>query len=309
MKLLPFEKPIEILLKERKRWIEYGKDTKDLDELIKKQVKEIYNNLTAYQIVQVARHIERPQPEDYINALFDSFMELHGDRVSGEEPALGTGIGFFKGAPVMLIFNRKGHGTIENLKYHSGMSGPAGFRKAARVVRLASETLKIPIVTLIDTPGALISHKSELKGQVAAIYQSMSAFINANVPILSVITGEGGSLGALGIGISDRLLMMEYAYFAVISPEAASAVLFKNTNNKEFIADELGITAERLTALNIVDGIIEEPIGGAHRFKEEAIKNMEKTLEKELDFLKKEPVSDLKKKRFERFRNIGVYSI
>ena len=308
MKLLPFEKPIEILTKERSRWKEYGRDTKDLDKLIKKQIKDIYDNLNAYQIVQVARHPARPQPLDYIEALFSNFTELHGDRVSGDDPALIGGIGMFKGAPLMVIGNRKGHNVRESIKYHSGMVSPAGFRKAARLVKLASTSLKIPIVTFIDTPGAMVSAESELQNQVGTIYESISAFINANVPTISIITGEGGSLGALGIGVTDRMLMLKYSYLTVVSPEAASSVLFKNTGNSKLMAEELNITPEKLASLNIIDKIIQEPEGGAHRFTEETINMVSDTLQSELDFISKENIEVLKKKRFEKFRNIGVYS-
>jgi acetyl-CoA carboxylase carboxyl transferase subunit alpha len=308
MKLLSFEKPIEILIKERERWKTYGRDTKDLDELIRKQIKEIYENLNSYQIVQVARHPERPQPMDYINNLFSDFVELHGDRVNGDDSALIGGIGVFKGSPLLVIGTRKGHNVKENIKYHSGMISPSGFRKAARLVNLASDSLKIPVVSLIDTPGAMISPESELQGQVATIYQSISSFINANVPIISIITGEGGSLGALGIGVADRMLMLKYSYLTVISPEAGSSILFKNTYNSLQVAEELNLNAEKLLSLNIIEGIINEPPGGAHRFKEETIKEAGNKLQSELEFISKEPIELIKKKRYEKFRNMGVYS-
>ena len=308
MKLLSFEKPIEILIKERERWKTYGRDTKDLDELIKKQIKEIYENLNSYQIVQVSRHPERPQPMDYINNLFSNFIELHGDRVNGDDSALIGGIGVFKGSPLLVIGTRKGHNVKENIKYHSGMISPSGFRKAARLVNLASDSLKIPIVTLIDTPGAMISPESELQGQVATIHQSISSFINANVPIISIITGEGVSLGALGIGVADRMLMLKYSYFTVISPEAGSSILFKNIYNSAQIAEELNLNTKKLLSLNIIEGIIKEPFGGAHRFKEETIREVGNKLQSELEFISKEPIELIKKKRYEKFRNMGVYS-
>ncbi|NIA11627.1 MAG: acetyl-CoA carboxylase carboxyl transferase subunit alpha [Nitrospiraceae bacterium] len=309
MKVMPFEKPIEILIKERDRWATYGRDTKHLDELITKQIEDMYNNLTPYQIVQIARHPERPQPFDYINALFSNFMELHGDRESGDDYALLGGIGLFRGTPVLIIGNRKGHDIKESIRSHSGMVSPSGFKKAARLVKLASDSLKVPVVTFIDTPGALISPESELNGQVAAIYKSISTFINADVPIISVITGEGGSLGALGIGIADRMLMLKFSFLTVVSPEIGSSVLFKNIGKSSEIAKQFNLTANNLLSLNIIDGIIEEPAGGAHRFKEKVTKRVGDAIQSELDFILKEPLEVIKKKRFEKFRKIGVYSI
>ncbi|MCD6427381.1 MAG: acetyl-CoA carboxylase carboxyl transferase subunit alpha [Caldisericaceae bacterium] len=308
MKLLPFEKPLEILYKELERRKRNGEDTLHLEELIEKQMEEIYKKLTPFDTVLVARHPDRPQPQDYINALLTDFTEFHGDRVSEDDPALIAGFGFFKGMPVFAMGTRKGHNIHERLKYHSGMLSPSGFRKAARLVETVSHSFKVPIISFVDTPGAMVSPQSEMSGQVEAIYKSLSALLNANVPVISVITGEGGGLGAIGISTGDRILMLTYSYFAVVSPEAGSAILFKNTEAKSRVASQLHLTARELLSLNVIDGIIEEPLGGAQRFKNAVIKSVGDALQSELETLLKEPVTELKKRRLEKYESMGVFT-
>ncbi len=308
MKTLPFEKPIEILYKELKRRESKGYALMGLDELIEKQIEEVYKHITPYDIVLVARHPDRPQPQDYIEKLFTNFTELHGDRSGEDDASVIGGTAFFNGNPVMVIGTRKGHDVKEALRYHSGMVKPSGFRKIARLARLASDTLHIPIITLVDTPGAMVSAETEVNGQVSAIYSAISALLDANVPVISIITGEGESLAALSLTISDRLLMLKYAFFAVLSPEAASSVLFKNLDKKREIAKELHITADELLGMNIIDRIIEEPAGAAHRFPHIVMKNVKEALAEELEFVSKEKLDVLKRKRREKIRKAGVYS-
>ncbi len=307
MKLLPFEKPLEILYKELERRKKNGENTLHLEELIEKQTEEIYKRLTPYDIVLVARHPERPQPQDYIDALIADFTEFHGDRVSGDDPALVAGFGFFKGMPVFALGTRKGHTIREMLKYHSGMLSPSGFGKAARLVKLVSRSFKVPIISFVDTPGAMVSPETELGGEVSAIYKSLSAFLDADVPVISVITGEGGGLGAIGVSAGDRILMMEYSYFTVVSPEAGSAILFKDTKAKKNVAAQMHLTAKELLSLNVIDGVINEPPGGAHRFKSLAVKSVADALQSELESLMKEPTDELKERRFEKYDNMGVF--
>ena len=308
MKILPFEKPIEILYKELKRRESKGYALMGLDELIEKQIEEVYKHITPYDIVLVARHPERPQPQDYIEKLFVNFTELHGDRAGEDDPCVIGGTGFFIGNPVMVVGTRKGHNVKETLRYHSGMIKPSGFRKIARLVRLASNTLHIPIITFVDTPGAMVSAETEVNGQVSAIYSAISALLDADVPVVSIITGEGGSLAALSLTTADRLLMLKYAFFAVLSPEAASSVLFKNPNRKREIAKELHLTADELLGMGVVDRIVEEPAGAAHRFPDVVMKNVREALAEELEFVSKEKINVLKRKRREKFRKAGVYS-
>ncbi len=308
MKLLPFEKPLEILYKELERRKKAGEDTLHLEELIQKQTEEIYSRLTPYETVLVARHPERPQPQDFINSLITDFTELHGDRVSGDDPALVAGLGFFKGMPIFVMGTRKGHNIKETLKYHSGMVLPSGFRKAARLVKLVSHSFKVTIVSFIDTPGAMASAESEVRGQVSAIYRSIKELLDADVPVISIITGEGNGLGALGLGVADKILMLSFAYFSVVSPEAGSAILFKRTNEKASVASNLHITAKELLSLDVIDGIIDEPAGGAHRFKEETIKSVGETLQREIESLIKEEPASLKRMRIEKYRKTGVFS-
>jgi acetyl-CoA carboxylase carboxyl transferase subunit alpha len=308
MKMLPFEKPVEILYKELKRRQSKGYALMGLDELIDKQIEEVYKHLTPYDIVLIARHPDRPQPQDYIEKIFASFTELHGDRVSGDDESVIGGLGFLEGNPVMVIGTRKGHNVKETLRYHSGMIEPSGFRKIARLVKLASNTLHVPVITFIDTPGAMVSPRTEVNGQVSAIYSPISALLDADVPVISVITGEGGSLAALSLSISDRLLMLKYSFFAVLSPEAASAVLFKDLSKKREIAKALQLTADELSGAGIADRIIDEPAGAAHRYPDVVIKNVRDVLSEELEFVSKEKIEVLKQKRGEKFRKVGVYS-
>ncbi len=308
MKLLPFEKPLEILYKELERRRKNSEDTLHLEELIEKQTEEIYKRLTPYDIVLVARHPERPQPQDYINALITEFTEFHGDRVSGDDPALISGFGFFKGMPVFVLGTRKGHSIREMLKYHSGMLSPSGFRKAARLIRLVSRSFKVPVISFVDTPGAMVSGETELNGQVSAIYESLSAFLDADVPVVTVITGEGGGVGALAISAGDKILMLSYSYFTVVSPESGSAILFKNTSEKQNIASQLHLTAKELLSLNVIDGVIEEPLGGAHRFKEAVVKLVGDAIQTELELLMKEEIGELKKRRAEKYESMGVFT-
>ncbi len=308
MKLLPFEKPLEILYKELDRRKRNGEDTLHLEELIEKQIEEIYKKLTPYDIVLVARHPNRPQPQDYINSLISNFTEFHGDRVSGDDPALIAGFGFFKGMPVFVLGTRKGHSAGEMLKYHSGMLSPSGFRKAARLVKAASYSFKVPVISFVDTPGAMVSPETELNGQVSAIYKSLSAFLDADVPVISVITGEGGGLGAIGLSAGDKILMLSYSYFTVVSPEAGSAILFRNTNAKKEIAFQLHLTAKELLSLNAIDGVIEEPPGGAHRFANTVIKSVGDAIQNELELLMKEEIDELKKRRYEKYEEMGVFT-
>jgi len=302
--LLSFERGLEPLYKELDA--KSGVEREQIKKQIEIKLKEIYKNLTSYEIVEVARHPDRPQTVDYLNEILTDFVEIKGDRVSGDDRAIIAGIGKFNGISVTVIGSNKGHTIIDRVKNNLGMIGPSGFRKIARAVRIASDTFKTPILTFIDTPGARVSPETEKEGSVSAFTEPVRAFLKASVPVLSVIIGEGGGLGALSLLVSDRTLMLRYSYLSVISPEMGASVLFKDKSMKKEIARALKITSQDLLGLNIINGIIDEPFTGAHRNPELTVKTVREALYSEIESLLKETPKELLKRRTDKFKKFEI---
>lgn len=312
--LLDFEKPLvelENRISELKKYAgEKGIDLRTEIELLEKRAlelkKEIYQNLTPWQRTQLARHPERPNTLDYIKFLFTDFLALFGDRCSGDDPAIVGGIARFEGSPVTVIGHVKGHNTKENLARNFGMPHPEGFRKALRLVQQA-EKFHRPVISFIDTPGAYSGVGAEERGQAWAIARNLYAFARVKTPIIVVITGEGGSGGALALGVGDLLLMLENAIFSVISPEGCAAILWKDAGRAPEAAAALKLTAPELLELGVIDGIVPEPLGGAHRDPQGAAENLRQELRKRLDELKRIDPEELVLNRWNRLRSIGKY--
>jgi acetyl-CoA carboxylase carboxyl transferase subunit alpha len=283
--------------------------SKELDQLQKKNKKlleDTYNNLSAWQISQVARHPQRPYTLDYIAHLFTDFEELHGDRAYSDDPAIVGGIARFEGIPVMVIGHQKGRDVKERQYRNFGMPRPEGYRKALRLFKLA-EKFGLPIITLIDTPGAYPGIGAEERGQSEAIARNLYAMSELKTPILGVIIGEGGSGGALALGVVDQLLMMQYSTYSVISPEGCASILWKSASKAPEAAETLAITAERLKVLGLVDVIVAEPLGGAHRDTETAMESLRRALKVELAALQKKTTDKLLSARYERLMGYGKF--
>lgn len=268
-------------------------------------IEKTYANLSAWDQVRVARHPDRPVVSDYIAKLFDDFFELHGDKTFGDDPAMVTGFASLQGRRFLLVGHRKGTTTKERLECNFGCAHPEGYRKAMRKMKLA-EKLGLPIVTMINTPGAYPGIGAEERGQAAAIAENILQMFSLRTPIITVVIGEGGSGGALGIGIADRVLMMQYAYYSVISPEGCAAILWKDAERTPEAAEALGLTASTLSELKIIDDVIPEPAGGAHRDREQALKNMGRALMDHLDELAAIPIDELVAQRRQKFRRIAA---
>jgi len=268
--------------------------------------KDIYAKLSSWQISQVARHQQRPYTLDYIQAIFTDFDELHGDRAFSDDPAIVAGFARFNGQAVMVIGHQKGRDTKEKIHRNFGMPRPEGYRKALRLMRLA-EKFDIPIMTFIDTPGAYPGICAEERGQSEAIARNLYVMSELRVPIICTVIGEGGSGGALAIGVGDVTLMMQYSSYSVISPEGCASILWKRAAMAPEAAETLGITANRLKTLGPVDKIISEPLGGAHRDPEAVIQSLKKVLQESLKQLQGKPLDDLLKLRFERLMAYGKF--
>ena len=284
--------------------VDVSNEIKALEQKAGALLNSIFSNLTAYQVVQLSRHPNRPTTLDYIEFIFHDFVELRGDRVFMDDPAIVGGLASFGSQSVMVIGNQKGRNTQENMLRNFGMSKPEGYRKAHRLMRLA-ERWKLPVITLIDTPGAYPGIDAEERGQAVAIAENILLMTSLEVPILSVILGEGGSGGALAIGVADRLLMMQYATYSVISPEGCAAITWKDGKFASQAAEALKLTAKELVKMKIVDEVLEEPLGGAHRDSHFSAQKLKLTLEKELTSLIRQPISTLLKTRYQRYRNFG----
>ncbi len=270
---------------------------------LQKAIQATYSELGAWDRVSVARHPERPVASDYAG-MIDEFMELHGDKVFGDDQAMMTGLARMGDLRFMLIAHRKGRTTKERLACHFGCAHPEGYRKALRKMKLA-EKLGLPIVTMINTPGAYPGIGAEERGQAEAIAENILEMFGLRVPVLVIVIGEGGSGGALGIGIGDRVLMMEFSYYSVISPEGCAAILWKDGARTPDAAEALKLTAGDLTELGLVDGVIPEPVGGAHRDRERAMATVRETIERELKALSAIPTEELLAERLRKFRNAG----
>jgi acetyl-CoA carboxylase carboxyl transferase subunit alpha len=267
----------------------------------------IFASLTPWQVTQIARHPRRPYTLDYINLICTDFTELHGDRMFGDDLAIIGGPARIDGRPIMLIGTQKGRDTKERVRRNYGMPKPEGYRKALRLMRTA-QRFAIPIVTLIDTPGAYPGVSSEERGQSEAIARNLFEMTGFTVPIISVIIGEGGSGGALAIGICDRLIMLQYSIYSVISPEGCASILWKTDEKKELAAEAMGVTADRLAALNLVDEVLREPLGGAHRAPEAMAQDLKESIGRHLDTLALLEPERLLAERHRRFAGFGVFS-
>ena len=268
--------------------------------------KKIQEKLSPWQRVQLARHPQRPFALDYIRRIFKDFTEIHGDRAFSDDQATLTGFAFLSDQPVAVVGQQKGRDTKENISRNFGMPHPEGYRKALRVMKLAEKFHK-PVVTFIDTPGAYPGLGAEERGQAEAIARNLLEMAKLKVPILAVVIGEGGSGGALGIGVANRVLMMENAVYSVISPEGCSAILWNNREMIQQASEVLKLTAQDLLDLKIVDGIVPEPVGGAHLNHEAAAMELKKELEKKLGPLLKLSSDQLEAQRYEKFRAMGTF--
>jgi len=312
---LDFEQPIaelEAKIEELKH-VTSESEVNIQDEINRLQAKSrqlttsIFAALTPWQITQLARHPYRPYTLDYVQSIFSDFNELHGDRMFSDDLAIVGGLGRLDDRAVMIIGHQKGRDTKERVRRNYGMPKPEGYRKALRLMRLA-ERFGLPLVTLIDTQGAYPGVGAEERGQSEAIARNLFEMSVLSVPIITVVTGEGGSGGALGIGVCDRLLMLQYSTYSVISPEGCASILWKSQDKKESAADALNLTADRLKKLGLVDEVIEEPLGGAHRDPAETAQRLKSAIIRYLDQLEAMPRDELRAARSARIASFGVFS-
>lgn len=311
---LDFEKPIlelERKIEELKgfsseRQIDVSAEIKRLEKKANQIKAEIFNNLNSWQRVQIARHPQRPYTLDYIHNMMDGFIELHGDRAFNDDKAIVCGLAKLNNGSIMVIGHQKGRDTKENLLRNFGMPHPEGYRKAIRLMKMA-EKFKVPIICFIDTPGAYPGVGAEERGQAQAIAENQMIMSRLKVPIIVVIIGEGGSGGALGIGIGDRVLILEHSYYSVISPEGCAAILWKDRAKAPLAAEALKLTAQDLLKLEIVDKVVPEPLGGAHREPVKVAETLKQYLIEELNILKEKSTAKLLSDRYKRFRRLGVF--
>ena len=312
--MLEFEKPIKNLEDKIEELRTIGSDgqvniIEEINVLQKKcnnLIKDIYSNLTPWQITQIARHPERPYTMDFINLIFKDFHELHGDRTYSDDNAIVAGIAQFEGISVAVIGHQKGRGTNDKIKRNFGMAKPEGFRKALRVMKLA-EKFRMPIVTFIDTPGAYPGIDAEERGQSEAIANNLLEMSNLSVPVLSYVIGEGGSGGALAIGVCDHLAMLDYSIYSVISPEGCASILWKSPDNANKAAEAMCITADNLLKLKLIDEIVPEPLGGAHRNITQVSKDISNSIAKNLSIFNNMDSRILIKNRKDKLDSVGYF--
>jgi len=277
-----------------------------LEEKSRKLTESIFSKLSAWQISQLSRHPQRPYTLDYLDMIFEDFHELHGDRGFADDPAIVGGLARLEDRPVMVIGHQKGRDTKEKIHRNFGMPRPEGYRKALRLMKLA-ERYRLPILCFIDTPGAYPGIGAEERGQSEAIARNLFEMSKLDVPIICTVIGEGGSGGALAIGVGDRLLMLEYSTYSVISPEGCASILWKSAEKAELAAEAMGITSDRLQELGLIDEIVPEPLGGAHRNRQVTAENLRAAINRHLYELSKIPQSALLDRRYERLMSYGVY--
>lgn len=311
---LDFEKPIAELEDQIHELTRLSGETMDLKAEIRhlekkaeKMREDIFSNLTRWQTVQVARHINRPFTLDYIRLIFTDFVELHGDRKFADDPAIVAGLARLDGEPVMVIGHQKGRDTKEKVYRNFGMPNPEGYRKALRLMEMA-ERFNLPIITFVDTPGAFPGIGAEERGQAEAIARNLMEMSVLRVPIVVVVTGEGGSGGALAIAVGDRILMLQHSIYSVISPEGCAAILWSDGTKGETAAEALKPTARDLKELQVIDEIVPEPPGGAHRDHEAAARNVHEAIARNLRELKEIPVEKLLDGRYDKFRQMARFS-
>lgn len=311
---LEFEKPLRELsaqldqLRQRseENKLDLGSEITAIERKISATQREIYSSLTPWQKVQIARHPKRPYALDYVGALCENFQELHGDRQYNDDRALIGGTAFFQGQSVMIVAQQKGRDTKENIQRNFGMAQPEGYRKALRLMRLA-EKFGLPVITFIDTPGAFPGIESEERHVSEAIAVNLREMAMLRVPSIAIVVGEGGSGGALGIGVTDRVLIFENSYYSVISPEGCAAILWKDRAAAPLAAEALKISADHLEKLGVVDEVIPEPFGGAHNDLKQSADALRYALIKHLNDLRALSVEQLLDSRYERYRHLGVY--
>lgn len=309
---LDFEKPVHELenqIKELKEsnthsGIDIGIEIDALQSKVETLIKEIYEKLTPWERVQLSRHPARPHTLDYIDRLIKDFHELHGDRCFSDDPSMITGFGYFEGKKVAIIGIEKGRKTQEKIKRNFGMANPEGYRKALRIMKLAAQ-FNIPLISFVDTPGAYPGIGAEERGQAQAIAENLQEMFDIKVPIIAVVIGEGGSGGALGIAIADKVLMMEHSIYSVISPESCASILWSDPKKAELAANSLKLGPKKALELGVIDEIVKEPAGGAHKDVDEACLLLKSVLLRELEKLEKIQKDDLLNKRFEKFRSMG----
>ncbi|PCF72962.1 acetyl-CoA carboxylase carboxyltransferase subunit alpha [Staphylococcus delphini] len=312
--MLDFEKPIQDIqtkiesLKETQAEndVDLSDEIEILEAALQTEKEKIYTSLKPWDRVQIARLSERPTVLDYIPYIFDDFIELHGDRNFRDDPAIVGGLAYFNGQPVTVIGQQRGKDTKDNIYRNFGMAHPEGYRKALRLMKEA-EKFNRPIFTFIDTKGAYPGKAAEERGQSESIARNLVSMAGLTVPVISIVIGEGGSGGALGLGVSNRLLMLENSTYSVISPEGAAGILWKDSSLAKIAAETMKITAYDLLELNIIDEVVKEPLGGAHHDVEMLAKRIKQKFTKHLASFEHMTPADIKEDRFEKFRNIGSY--
>jgi len=311
---LEFEKPLAELDKKIQELLAFSSGAVDLtsevaklEQKAEKMREDMFANLSRWQTAQVARHINRPFTLDYLSLIFTEFVELHGDRNFGDDHAIVGGLARLDGEPVMVIGHQKGRDTKEKVFRNFGMPNPEGYRKALRLMEMA-ERFKLPIITFVDTPGAFPGIGAEERGQAEAIARNLREMSRLTVPIIVVITGEGGSGGALAIAVGDRILMLQHSVYAVISPEGCAAILWSDGTKGAQAAEALKITAKDILSLEVIDEIVPEPAGGAHRDHEAAAANLHEALTRNLAELKKIEAEELIEQRYQKFRKMSRFA-
>lgn len=315
MNFLDFEQPIaeleakidELKFVSNDAEVNIGEEIARLRAKSRTLTTSIFSNLSQWQIAQLARHPQRPYTLDYIGAMLTDFQELHGDRMYADDHAIVGGPARLDGQPVMIIGQQKGRDTKERVRRNYGMPKPEGYRKALRLMHLA-EKFQMPLITFIDTSGAYPGVGAEERGQSEAIARNLLEMSNLQVPIVSVVIGEGGSGGALAIGVCDRLLMLQYSIYSVISPEGCAGILWRSADKKDLAAEAMGVSAERIAKLGVVDEVIKEPLGGAHRDPQMMADNLKDVLLRQLRELQSMSIDQLMSAREKRLRGYGVFS-
>ncbi len=308
---LDFERPVSELenqIRELKQAshqsIDISHEIQALEAKVNRMLEDIYTKLSPWERTQLSRHPARPHAIDYIEKIVTDFHEVHGDRRFSDDPSMVTGFGYIDGQRVAVIGIEKGRKTQEKIKRNFGMANPEGYRKALRVMQLASQ-FGIPVITFVDTPGAYPGIGAEERGQALAIAENLEEMFNIKAPIVSIVIGEGGSGGALGIAVADKVFMMEYSVYSVISPESCASILWSDPKMAETAANSLQLSPNKAFELQVIDGIIKEPAGGAHRHADRAVQLVKETITSSFSALLKEDLDAMMQKRFEKFRQMG----
>src|SRR6058998_4212973 len=312
---LDFEKPIvelerrlqELKAHSREHDVDLGSEVEAIETKLRDTRRQVYGNLSAWQRVQIARHVQRPFALDYVERCFTGWTELHGDRHFADDKAMPSGLAMLDSQRCVVITHQKGRNTKENVMRNFGCAHPEGYRKALRLMRLA-EKFRVPVISLIDTPGAFPGIGSEARHISEAIAVNLFEMMRLRVPIVAAVIGEGGSGGALGIGVADHVMILENAYYSVLSPEACSAILWRDRRHAAEAAEALKVTAQDLLKLEVVDQIISEPVGGAHRDYDSVAVNLGAALRRVLQQISKVPSDELLEKRYQKFRRLGIFS-